>query len=189
MLCGVSYTHYLIKERLMKTQLTVNLRSNDLTAIQEIAVAERRKHTDVIRNILEDVVEGRLSVEEVVEPKEKAHVTGIRMDAALKEKIARFKERTGLSADKAIHLALQVIHQTLPQKAIAGQASTDEITEYLIAQQIEEARANAAKKPYTEEEREAAIEALMHKHHHDGSSHKLEIRDESLADADLEDAA
>ena len=170
----------------MKTQLTVNLRSNDLTAIQEIAVAERRKHTDVIRNILEDVVEGRLSVEEVVEPKEKAHVTGIRMDAALKEKIARFKERTGLSADKAIHLALQVIHQTLPQKAIAGQASTDEITERLITRQIEE---NRHKQPYTAEERNAAIEALMAKHHHHDSSHKLEVRDESLADADLDHAA
>ena len=169
----------------MKTQLTVNLRYNDLTAIQEIAVAERRRRTDVIRNILEDVVEGRLPVEDVVEPKEKAHVTGIRMDTALKEKIARFKERTGLSADKAIHLALQVMHQTLPQKALAGQASTDEITEHLIAQQIEEARIQAAKtRPYTEEERDAAIEALLHKHRH-GSSHSPEIQDAGQLDLDV----
>ena len=90
----------------MKTQITVNLRPNDLTVIQEIALTERRRHTDVIRNLLEDIVDGRLSVEVPPEPKEKLHVTGIRMDEGLKARIAQFKERTGMSADKALHLAL-----------------------------------------------------------------------------------
>ena len=96
----------------------------------------------------------------------------------------RLKDLASILSD---HPSIPLVDHDFPQKAIAGQASTDEITEYLIAKHIEEARANAAKKPYTEEERDAAIRALMAKHHHDGSSHKLEIHDASQLD--LDDAA
>ena len=95
----------------------------------------------------------------------------------------RLKDLASILSD---HPSIPLVDHDFPQKAIAGQASTDEITERLITRQIEE---NRHKQPYTAEERNAAIEALMHKHHHHDSSHKLEVRDESLADEDLDHAA
>ena len=90
----------------MKTQLTINLQPDDLSTVQALALTERRKPMDVVRNLLEDIVEGRVTLEIPEERKEKVSVTSVRMDAEFKEKLRKFKEDTGLSVDKALHLAL-----------------------------------------------------------------------------------
>ena len=100
----------------MKTkQITLTISLHDFTVIQSIAVAERRTTTDVIRNLLEDIAENRIEIEPE-EPKEK-HATAVRVSEALKEKVGVFQKRTGLSIDKAIHIALE---RTQPELFAAG---------------------------------------------------------------------
>jgi hypothetical protein len=224
-----------MKRKPLDAQISVNPTQDDLTDINEIALTERRKPTEVIRNILEDVVAGRIPLEVVGDAKSPRKTTGVKVDAEFKTRLEEFKAATHLSTDKILHLALKNLagralyhkagagktlpdnlpadrpvvflsdragllsdhpsiplacqppaNQTLAQKALAGQASIDEITEHLIAKQIEESR---HKVPYTAEEREAAIKSLMEKHH-DGSSHRKsspQIMDASQLD--LEDVA
>ena len=148
------------------SQISVNPTSNDLTVIQEIATAERRKGTDVIRNILEDVLDGKITIEVPEDYKAKRQPTAVRVAEDFKERFDSFKDEKNLSADKILHLAVQSMKQNFTLQTLNNEASTDDITEHLIQQQIEAARKSV---PVTQEEREAAMRALMGKHRHSNS--------------------
>ena len=159
----------------MKYQITANLTPHDFTVIQALAVAERRKTTDVIRNLLDDISSRKIEIEAPPKPeKEKLHSTAVRVDDRLNTQISDFKEDTGLSVDKALHLALDKIQRTQPElfaaiDALGKKQPTDlkavdnvEITERQIQQKIHESRRTA---PITPEERDAAIASLTHRSH------------------------
>ena len=139
----------------LESQISINPTPNDLTVIREIALVERRKPSDVIRNLFEDVMDGKTSIEPSQAMTGKRHAMGVMVDPTFKSRFDQFKEEKHLSADKILHLALQ----NFSQKAIAGEATSDDITENMIHQKIHESRIKA---PYTPEEREAAIAALRH---------------------------
>ena len=173
----------------MAETIGITLTQHDLTALNKMSAASV---SEAIRDI---VNHSEIDPAELAQMTVTTHTT-CTLDAESSSKIKAVAKALGVKDGKALRLIVEAgvktkccDHQTLPQKAIAGQASTDEITEYLIAKHIEETRANAAKKPYSAEEREMAIEVLMNKHHQCNRSHKLEVRDESLADADLDHAA
>ena len=90
----------------MKAQIPLALLPNDFTTIQAMAVAERRKPTEVMRNLLEDVMDGKVDLSEPAPKKESRHATAIRVDEAFKVRFDKFKEDHGLSAEKVLHLAL-----------------------------------------------------------------------------------
>ena len=182
-------------KKLREGRISLNPTQHDLTTLQEIAVAERRNVADTTRLILEDVLDGKIPVDTRDESEVKRVSAGISVDEDFKARFEQFKAEKNLSADKILHIALKKLegevlqHKDgagkggytpvpvdknvlivkdrlpLPPKAIAGQASNDDIAELLIAQQIEAFRLQAIKdQPYTPEERDKAIGALIEKH-------------------------
>ena len=167
----------------MAETIGITLTQYDLTALNQMSASSV---SEAIRDIVNN---SEIAPSDLAKMTVTTHTT-CTLDAESSSKIRAMAKALGVKEGKALRLIVEAgvksrCCQTLPQKAIAGQASTNDITEHLIAQQIEEARIQAAKtRPYTEEERDAAIEALIHKHHHHGRSHKLEISDAGLNDLD-----
>ena len=161
-----------MKKTPLESKISINPMPNDLSTIQEMALAERRNTSDVIRNLFEDVMDGKIPLEVPIDNKAKRHSTAINVDNKFKSRFDQFKEEKHLSADKILHLALQ----NFSQKAIAGEVTSDDITEHLIRQQVEEDRAQA-KTPYTEAERALAIQHLMDKHRHSNSPRPSTLKD------------
>lgn len=87
-------------------KISVNPTLDDMATIQQIAAAERRRVSDVIRNALEDVVNGHIPLEQE-DTGVKRQSTAINVDTAFKERFDLFKKEKNLSADKILHLALQ----------------------------------------------------------------------------------
>ena len=161
-----------MKKQKLESQISVNPTPHDLTVIHEIALAERRKPTEVIRNLFEDALDGKVTLDVAKVSPGKRHAMGVMVEPTFKSRFDQFKEEKHLSADKILHLALQ----NFSQKAIAGEVTSDDITEHLIRQQVEEDRAQA-KTSYTEAERALAIQHLMDKHRHSNSPRPSTLKD------------
>ncbi|SBT06752.1 hypothetical protein ACCAA_350124 [Candidatus Accumulibacter aalborgensis] len=84
--------------------LGLKLPTTDFEIIEAIAKEERRRPSDVIRNVIEDVVEGKIHIEPKEEPDNKR--TNVRVDGYTIKKVNAFKKATGMTLDQILHLAL-----------------------------------------------------------------------------------
>jgi hypothetical protein len=91
----------------MDSRIGLNPTQHDLTTLQEIALKERRNVSDVIRNVLEDVLNGVIPIEADDKFKGLRTPQGVAVDADFKARFDQFKAEKNLSADKILHLALQ----------------------------------------------------------------------------------
>jgi uncharacterized protein YqfA (UPF0365 family) len=85
-------------------QVTLHITPLDRDTLERFAAADRRRITDTIRLLLEDVIDGKIDIAPPAKI-EKA-TTAVRMNDELKAKLDEFKAKTKISADKALHLAL-----------------------------------------------------------------------------------
>lgn len=98
-------------------QIGLNLLPDDVTAIVQIAEDDRRTVTSVLRNLLEDIVDGAIPIKANAGPKVKRKTTIVRVEPAFKARFEAFKEATNLSADKIVEQALKVIRDQRAARA------------------------------------------------------------------------
>jgi|JI8StandDraft_1071087.scaffolds.fasta_scaffold32592_6 hypothetical protein len=91
----------------MRAEKTIPVRmtKEDRETWEELAKADRRRATDMIRNMLEDLVEGAIEIE--IPEKDQHVVFNIRASEELKAKVDEYKSRSKVSIEKAAHLALE----------------------------------------------------------------------------------
>jgi len=88
-------------------QIPVRISEEDLKVITSLATSERRRQTDVIKNLLEDLADDKIEIEQ---PDTSRKVTtAIRVTEQFKAKIENMKERRGISVERALHLIIQSI--------------------------------------------------------------------------------
>ena len=98
-----------------KSPIPLNIEINDYATIQNLAASDRRKVSDIMRNLLEDVADGKVSLQLPEAVKIERHQTAVRVDDRLRAKIDDLKARTGLSVDRIMHLAIRAITQSQTQ--------------------------------------------------------------------------
>lgn len=91
--------------------VSLNLRPDDIATIVQVAEDDRRTVTSVLRNMLEDIVDGTIPIAVKGEPKVKRKTALVRVEPAFKARFEAFKEATNLSADKIVEQALKVIRE------------------------------------------------------------------------------
>ena len=96
-------------------QLTVRISEEDLKVINSIAESDRRRKTDVIRNMLEDLADDKLEIEQPDTGRKV--MTAIRVTEQYKAKIENMKERRGISVERALHLVVQSIRARASQES------------------------------------------------------------------------
>ena len=96
-------------------QFTLRISEEDLKVITSIAESERRRQTDVIRNLLEDLADDKVEIEQPDTGKKV--MTAVRVTEQFKAKIETMKERRGLSVERALHLVVQSIRAKAAQES------------------------------------------------------------------------
>ena len=96
----------------MRAEKTIPVRMTreDRAIWEELAKVDRRRATDVIRNMLEDLVEGTIEIE--APEKDEYVVFNVRATEGLKAKVDEYKARSKVSIEKAAHLALEKLKGT-----------------------------------------------------------------------------
>ena len=85
----------------------LNLTKEERDLVEQISNANRRRRTDMLRIIIEDLVDGRLTIEDVPDETIEKVSSGVRVTRTLKQRFDAF--RNGVSADKIMSKALRKI--------------------------------------------------------------------------------
>ena len=85
----------------------LNMTKEERNIIDQIATANRRRRTDLLRIIIEDLVDGRLTIDDVPDETVEKTSSGVRVTRTLKQRFDAF--RNGVSADKIMSKALRKI--------------------------------------------------------------------------------
>jgi len=96
-------------------QIPVRISEEDLKVITSIAESERRRQTDVIRNLLEDLADDKIEIEQP--DTSRKVITNVRVTEQFKAKIENMKERRGISVERALHLVVQSIRARASQES------------------------------------------------------------------------
>ena len=83
----------------------LNMTKEERNIIDQIATANRRRRTDMLRIIIEDLVDGRLTIDDVPDETIERVSSGVRVTRTLKQRFDAF--RNGVSADKIMSKALR----------------------------------------------------------------------------------
>ena len=83
----------------------LNMTKEERNIIDQIATANRRRRTDMLRIIIEDLVDGRLTIDDVPDETVEKTSSGVRVTRTLKQRFDAF--RNGVSADKIMSKALR----------------------------------------------------------------------------------
>ena len=97
------------KGSVMNNQITLNLLPEDFSEIKRMAKLQRRKPAEVIRNLLEDIVEGAVEIRVDPDVKIKRHGLTVRVDDSLRTRIDELTTRHGKSIDKIVHIAVEAV--------------------------------------------------------------------------------
>lgn len=89
----------------LDARVGLNLTEADRRIVDQIATKERRNPTDVLRIIIEDLVSGALTIEDVPDEDPRRTSSGVRVTKALKQRFDTF--RGSHSADVVITKALK----------------------------------------------------------------------------------
>ena len=86
----------------------LNLTTEERYLVEQIAAKNRRCRTDMLRIIIEDLVDGRISIDDVPDGEIVRTSAGVRVTPTLKERFDVFRQqRGGLSADKIMAKAVK----------------------------------------------------------------------------------
>ena len=91
----------------------LNMTKEERNIIDQIATANRRRRTDMLRIIIEDLVDGRLTIDDVPDETVEKTSSGVRVTRTLKQRFDAF--RNGVSADKIMSKALRKLAVQNPQ--------------------------------------------------------------------------
>ena len=86
----------------------LNMTKEERNIIDQIATANRRRRTDMLRIIIEDLVDGRLTIDDVPDETVEKTSSGVRVTRTLKQRFDAF--RNGVSADKIMSKALRKLN-------------------------------------------------------------------------------
>lgn len=87
-------------------QIGINLQPHDVATIDEFSVEERKKPVDVIRNLLEDVMDKKVPLTPPEPVKKVRKTMTVRVTQTFDERLRKYKDEVGLSADKIVEQAL-----------------------------------------------------------------------------------
>ena len=96
----------------------LNMTKEERNIIDQIATANRRRRTDMLRIIIEDLVDGRLTIDDVPDETVEKTSSGVRVTRTLKQRFDAF--RNGVSADKVMSKALRKLAVQNPQGETNG---------------------------------------------------------------------
>ena len=96
----------------------LNMTKEERNIIDQIATANRRRRTDMLRIIIEDLVDGRLTIDDVPDETIERVSSGVRVTRTLKQRFDAF--RNGVSADKIMSKALRKLAVQNPQGETNG---------------------------------------------------------------------
>ncbi len=143
-----------------KTKLTANFTEEEFEKLKRLADREQRTPTDMVRVLYRNIASGKIQVpvqEKTQTQRKNLPVTVTKADTRLFEE---YESTHDMSVHKATKMLINAVPENFTLQTLNNEASTDDITERLIQQQIEAARKSV---PVTQEEREAAMRALMGK--------------------------
>ena len=96
----------------------LNMTKEERNIIDQIATANRRRRTDMLRIIIEDLVDGRLTIDDVPDETIERVSSGVRVTRTLKQRFDAF--RNGVSADKIMSKALRKLAVQTPRGETNG---------------------------------------------------------------------
>ena len=98
-----------------KVPISLNLTDADREVVDRIATQNRRCRTDMLRIIIEDLVDGRITIDDVPDEEIVRTSAGVRVTSTLKDRFDAFrKQHGGLSADKIMVKALKKMSAEMP---------------------------------------------------------------------------
>ena len=83
----------------------LNLTQEERDLVEQISSANRRRRTDMLRIIIEDLVDGRLTIDDVPDETIERVSSGVRVTRTMKQRFDAF--RNGVSSDKIMAKALR----------------------------------------------------------------------------------
>ena len=86
----------------------LNLTPEERDLVEQISSTNRRRRTDMLRIIIEDLVDGRLTIDDVPDETIERVSSGVRVTRTLKQRFDAF--RKGVSADKIMSKALRKLN-------------------------------------------------------------------------------
>ena len=89
----------------LETQIAMRLTKQEITTLDQIAAQNRRTRSDMARIILEDLVDERVTINDVPDIVVKRSPAGVRVTKDFKQRFDAF--RNGVSADKIMSKALR----------------------------------------------------------------------------------
>ena len=89
----------------LETQIAMRLTKQEIATLDKLAAENRRTRSDMSRIILEDLVDERMSINDVPDIVVKRSPAGIRVTKDFKQRFDAF--RNGVSADKIMSKALR----------------------------------------------------------------------------------
>ena len=96
----------------------LNLTQEERDLVEQISSTNRRRRTDMLRIIIEDLVDGRLTIDDVPDETIERVSSGVRVTRTLKQRFDAF--RNGVSADKIMSKALRKLAVQNPQGEANG---------------------------------------------------------------------
>ena len=96
----------------------LNLTPEERNLVEQISNANRRRRTDMLRIIIEDLVDGRLTIDDVPDETIERVSSGVRVTRTLKQRFDAF--RNVVSADKIMSKALRKLAVQNPQGETKG---------------------------------------------------------------------
>ena len=97
----------------MRDQISYNPTPDDLRKLEQLAAQNRRDLPDMVRIILEDVVDGRLDISDITDSKPKRRSRSVGVSSEFKRRVDAF--RGNVSVDKLLHRALIKLTDKPPQ--------------------------------------------------------------------------
>ena len=89
----------------LETQIAMRLTKQEIATLDQIAAQNRRTRSDMARIILEDLVDERVTINDVPDIVVKRSPAGVRVTKDFKQRFDAF--RNGVSADKIMSKALR----------------------------------------------------------------------------------
>ena len=89
----------------LETQIAMRLTKQEIATLDTLAAENRRTRSDMARIIFEDLVDGRLTIDDVPDETIERVSSGVRVTRTLKQRFDAF--RNGVSADKIMSKALR----------------------------------------------------------------------------------
>ena len=105
-------------KKALDAQIPLSLTDKEIEALDQIAAHNRRTRSDMSRIIFEDLVDGRLTVDDVPDIVIPRSPAGFRVTKDFKQRFDAF--RNGVSADKIMSKALRKLAAQNPQGETNG---------------------------------------------------------------------